>query len=30
MYQQVAERHPSLARYFRVTDIHQPIDLLQR
>jgi thymidylate synthase ThyX len=30
MFERVAERHPSLARYFRVTDIHQPIDLLQR
>ena len=30
MYERVAERHPSLARYFRVTDIHQPVDLLKR
>jgi hypothetical protein len=30
MYEQAAKRHPSLARYFRVTDIHQPVDLLQR
>jgi len=30
MYEQVAERYPALAKYFRVTDIHQPIDLLQR
>jgi thymidylate synthase ThyX len=30
MYEQVAERHPALAKYFRVTDIHQPVDLLQR
>jgi thymidylate synthase ThyX len=30
MYQAVARRHPALAQYFRVADIHQPIDLLQR
>jgi thymidylate synthase ThyX len=30
MYQRVAERHPALARYFRVTDIHKPVDLRQR
>ena len=30
MYQAVKRQHPALARYFRVTDIHEPIDLLQR
>jgi thymidylate synthase ThyX len=30
MYQAVAQRHPALAPYFRVPDIHQPVDLLQR
>jgi thymidylate synthase ThyX len=30
MYQEVAKKHPSLARYFRVTDVHEPIDLLKR
>jgi thymidylate synthase ThyX len=30
MYEKVAERHPTLARYFRVTDVRQPVDLLQR
>jgi thymidylate synthase ThyX len=30
MYQAVARRHPALASYFRVADIHQPVDLLQR
>jgi thymidylate synthase ThyX len=30
MYERVAQRHPALAKYFRVTDIHQPVDLLQR
>ncbi len=30
MYERAAERYPSLAGYFRVTDIHQPVDLLQR
>ncbi|HEY0786990.1 MAG TPA: FAD-dependent thymidylate synthase [Acidobacteriaceae bacterium] len=30
MYQAVARQHPSLARYFRVTDIREPVDLLRR
>jgi thymidylate synthase ThyX len=30
MYERVAERYPALAKYFRVTDIGQPVDLLQR
>jgi thymidylate synthase ThyX len=30
MYQAVARRHPSLAKHFRITDIREPIDLLQR
>ncbi len=30
MYQAVARQHPSLARYFRVTDIAEPVDLLKR
>jgi thymidylate synthase ThyX len=30
MYQAVARQHPSLARYFRVTDFNQPVDILQR
>jgi thymidylate synthase ThyX len=30
MYQAVAKKHPALASYFRVTDIHKPVDLLQR
>jgi hypothetical protein len=30
MYQAVARRHPALASYFRVADIRQPVDLLQR
>ena len=30
MYQAVARKHPSLAGYFRVTDIHEPVDLLRR
>jgi hypothetical protein len=30
MYQAVAQRYPSLARYFRVTDVSEPVDLLQR
>ncbi|HZI55448.1 MAG TPA: FAD-dependent thymidylate synthase [Verrucomicrobiae bacterium] len=30
MYEEVARKHPSLAMYFRVTDVNQPIDLLKR
>jgi thymidylate synthase ThyX len=30
MYQAVARRHPALASYFRVADINEPINLLQR
>ncbi len=30
MYKAVQRQHPSLAKYFRVTDFTQPIDLLQR
>ncbi|MGZ4836967.1 MAG: FAD-dependent thymidylate synthase [Terriglobales bacterium] len=30
MYEAVASRHPALAHYFRVTDIKQEVDLLQR
>lgn len=30
MYQAVAQRHPSLARHFRVTDVNEPVDLLRR
>ena len=30
MYQAVAHRHPALAGYFRIEDVNQPIDLLQR
>jgi thymidylate synthase ThyX len=30
MYEEVARKHPSLARYFRVTDVRQPLDLLKR
>ena len=30
MYDEVAKRHPALRPYFRVTDIHQPVDLLKR
>ena len=29
MYQAVANQHPSLARYFRVHDVRQPVDLLK-
>jgi thymidylate synthase ThyX len=30
MYDAVAHRYPSLSQYFRVHDIHRPVDLLQR
>jgi thymidylate synthase ThyX len=30
MYEEVARKHPSLAKYFRVTDVREPIDLLTR
>jgi thymidylate synthase ThyX len=30
MYQAVAKRHPSLAQYFRIEDVNQPVDLLRR
>jgi thymidylate synthase ThyX len=30
MYEAVAQRHPELAKYFRVTDVREPVDLLKR
>ncbi len=30
MYQAVARQHPSLAKYFRVADVREPVDLLKR
>jgi len=30
MYEAATKRYPSLAKYFRVHDIHAPVDLLQR
>jgi thymidylate synthase ThyX len=30
MYEAVAEKYPSLAPYFRVTDVREPLDLLKR
>ncbi len=30
MYEAVAQRHPSLAEYFRVEDVREPLDLLRR
>ena len=30
MYEEVARKHPSLAKYFRVTDVKEPFDLLKR
>ncbi len=30
MYEGVARRYPALAKYFRVTDVREPVDLLKR
>ena len=30
MYKAVAQRYPALAKYFRVTDVREPVDLLKR
>jgi thymidylate synthase ThyX len=30
MYEAVRQQHPSLAQYFRVTDMNEPVDLLKR
>ena len=30
MYDEVARQHPALRQYFRVCDVHEPIDLLKR
>jgi thymidylate synthase ThyX len=30
MYEAVAKKHPALARYLRVTDVREPVDLLNR
>jgi thymidylate synthase ThyX len=30
MYQAVAKKHPSLAPYFRIEDVNEPVDLLRR
>jgi thymidylate synthase ThyX len=30
MYEAIAQRHPALASYFRVTDVREPVDLLKR
>jgi hypothetical protein len=30
MYQAVARRHPTLAKYFRIQDVREPVDLLRR
>jgi thymidylate synthase ThyX len=30
MYEAVSSRYPDLAKYFRVTDVRQPVDLLKR
>jgi thymidylate synthase ThyX len=30
MYEEVAKRYPALAKHFRVHDVRQPVDLLQR
>jgi len=30
MYEAVTQRYPALAKYFRVTDVREPVDLLKR
>jgi thymidylate synthase ThyX len=30
MYRAVAKKHPSLAGYFRIEDVNEPVDLLKR
>jgi thymidylate synthase ThyX len=30
MFKAVEKRHPSLARYFRISDVNEPVDLLKR
>jgi hypothetical protein len=30
MYEAVAKRYPALAKYLRVTDVREPVDLLRR
>jgi hypothetical protein len=30
MYEAIARRYPSLAKYFRVHDVKEPVDLLKR
>jgi thymidylate synthase ThyX len=30
MYEAVAKKYPALAKYFRVVDVRQPVDLLKR
>ena len=30
MYREVAKKHPSLAQYFRIEDVNEPVDLLRR
>ena len=30
MFEEVKKKYPALAQYFRVHDVHQPVDLLQR
>jgi len=30
MYEEVARKHPAMAKYFRVTDVKEPVDLLKR
>ena len=30
MYEEVKKKHPALAQYLRVHDVHEPVDLLKR
>jgi hypothetical protein len=30
MFEAIAQKHPELKQYFRVTDVNEPVDLLDR
>jgi len=30
MFEEVQKKHPALAKYFRVHDVREPVDLLKR
>ena len=30
MYDEVRKKYPAMAKYFRVTNVHEPVDILKR